>query len=63
MSCPTRSEEIRQRLLEELTHRATALWGSGRARVLAPSLAETAEALAQIAEHPPNREAEPDIFG
>jgi hypothetical protein len=57
------AEETEEQILAELTHRAITLWGSERAEALAPSLANTAGALRQIAEHPPEREQEPAIFG
>ena len=42
-----------------LADRAVALFGEERAQVLAPMIAETAEALTTIAAQPPDREEEP----
>ena len=56
-------EETNDRLLSDVTRRAQALWGEERTRELSAALAHTAEALTRIAEHRPDPEEEPDIFG
>ncbi|MCH8744908.1 MAG: hypothetical protein IIB31_04565 [Chloroflexi bacterium] len=55
-------DPIQEQILEELTRRAQALWGPGRAAELKVPLQDTARNMWEIRREPPENSVEPGFY-